>query len=387
VTRPAIIVLVLLGVAPAALGDDRFASVADVLTEKQLVWLAEKRETVTPPEGSAYRFLFKDVPGYEEVAVYYLMETVVVQNQRVRRLGRSPAAMRYVLVTGDLAAVRRHLGEAEFSKVARELMAAKRRNARAGVRIIRTLFDIGGHAPAKFFAERERHYNFETGLPLFDEWPEAWRTPSGRFTVSIEHAEITETPGKPVRIEGHQSFGYEFPVLDELLSAEQKRGLALVLAGTQPRTASVGFTVKNVRGLGDVQLFYLVRDGKPLPHPTAMTSRVRFTAKRFLEDPLALTRYLPPEGIAYLQKHIRESERAGKRLRAIEIVRMHFDIVTKDAPDAKATHDAFKRDVSRYSRAGAPLGLARWPEALRHPDGLFDVEHDRARVLWLKVED
>jgi len=356
----------------------------DVLTKPQLAYLRRRRAEVVPPPGSAYHFTFKEVPGYEEVTVYYLMATVKEAGQTRRRLAAHPSAMTYLLHVsrpGDLA---RHLDGDDFLKVSKQLLAAKASQGRdMTVRIQRTLFDIGGAPPSAFFENRETYYNFQIGRPIFGDWPEAFRRAAGRFTVSLEHASLTRGGTHRVKvIEGKQYFGYTFPVLGELLTGKQKDELENFVGRANPEHGAASVVVNDLKNLGEVTLHYVERDGKLLSHPSAMTSVVKLSAKRIRKEPFTLQKYLTPEGVAHLRKQVREGERTGRKLDGVEILRMHFDVVTKTEPDARKVHDEFKRDVGRYSHRGVLVRPDKWPEKFRRPDGLFDVERTLVRVTW-----
>jgi len=379
------VVLMLSASAAPATEDETISRLDAILTKPQLVYLARRRAEVVPPPGDAYYFTFKDVPGYREVTVYYLMRTVEEQQQRVRRLATLPSAVKYVLHTDKPGEIRRHIGGENFVTVMRELLAAKKPGGPPPtLRIQRTLFDIGGADRETFFKNREKYYEFQLGHPLFREWPAAYRTPSGQFTASIEHATITLGDGDDVKvIEGTQYFGYTFPALGDLLSDRQKAQLARHVARSNAADGWAPISLRGVKGLGDVTLTYLSSAGRVLPYPTAMVSKVRLSAEQLKKDPTLLRKHLAREGVEHLTKQIREGKRAGRRFRAVEILRTHFDVVTRTEPGAKAVHDAFKRDVRKYARHGVLVQPGAWPATLRRPDGIFDVEQAAVRVEWV----
>jgi len=254
------------------------------------------------------------------------------------------------------------------------------------VRIRRGLFDIGKASPAEFLKGRAEYYDSAGGQPLFDKWPAEFRRPVGRLTVSVVHTSIWRTAGKSEEvktIEARQFFGNVFPVLDESLTDEQKGKLADDLRRSNVREGVAAVELTGVGDFGTVTLDYLVRDGKALAHPTAMASRVRLTAKEISDDPLIVKKYLAPEGAAYLMKQIRDGEKAGRRLKAVEIARMHFDVVTKGEPGADAAHAEFKKDIQKYCRKDVFLRPETWPDRFRRPDGRFDMELASTSIIWL----
>lgn len=361
--------------------------IEDVLNSAQFAHIARRRTEITAPAGSAYRFTFEKGPEYELIEVYYLIEERRLRGRTVRNLERRPSAVVYVVTVPWNWEVKKHLTEKQTAAVLRQMLAVRKIEGHERmVRIRRVLFDIGRGTPGKFLKDRKLYYNSEHGRPLFDKWPRPWRTPSGELTVSIVQTSVLHVPagsyGVPA-VEAGQFFGYTFPVLDELLTEKQKDKLAEDVRRLNVQEGSAAVPVDDVKDFGNVKLHYLVRKGKPLGRPTAMESTVRLTAKQIQADPLILRKYLAPEGVAYLKKRIRAGERLGKKLKAVELVRMHLDVVTKGTPGAEAAHKEFKKEAQNYCRRDQLLKPRTWEDKFRRPDGKFDVELTSTRIFWL----
>ena len=363
--------------------------IEDVLTKPQVAYLKKRVPKVVPVTGEVYFFTFKEVPGYTEVTLYYLIRTVGKGGQIARVLAKRPSAMSYILHTSRAADLVKHLDGNDLAKVTREFLDGKARHGGdVSVRVQRTLFDIGGGPSAAFFDNREKYYNFEKGLPIFGDWPGSFRQPSGEFTLAMVHASIVRGPGDRIKIiQGTQYFGYEFPVLADLLTAKQKEGLKEFTSRANPKQGVVSPVLRDLKGFGQVKLHYIQRNRKLLEHPSAMASSVGISGEYIKKDPLVLRKYLAPEGVAHLKKRILTGERAGKKLAGVRIFRMHFDIITKAEPGAIKSHNEFKRDVGKYSRHDMLIRPDKWPEKYCKPDGLFDVEQTRVKVIWRVLKD
>jgi hypothetical protein len=154
---------------------------------------------------------------------------------------------------------------------------------------------------------------------------------------------ILRTPTQDENVKtvaARQFFGYVFPVLDEVLSAGQKQKVEATLS-----------------------------------------------LKEIKDDPLILRKYLAPEGVDYWMKLVKEGERAGKRLKAVEITKLYFDIAGADDPARPALVREFKEGINKFGAREGPIEPAAWPEKFRHPDGKFDVELAPVRVIWTITKD
>jgi len=122
--------LATLTVASAA-GDDRVSRLEDILTKPQIAYLARRVPQIISEPGPVYGFTFKEVPGYKEVTVYYLMEMRREKNQRVRRLKSSPSAVGYTLYTSGYTfpVLDELLSDAQKATLAEQV---KRANVRGG---------------------------------------------------------------------------------------------------------------------------------------------------------------------------------------------------------------------------------------------------------------
>ncbi|HUW55908.1 MAG TPA: hypothetical protein VMZ92_04685 [Planctomycetota bacterium] len=386
---PLLVVTLAVGTACAGEADvaEKPIGLEEILNTAQLAHIARRRNEITVPPGSAYRFTFDKGPYYERVEVYYLIEERRLRGETVRSLAQRPSALLYVVTVPWNWELRKHLSEKQVADVLRDMLATvKLEGHDRMVRIRRVLFDIGGGAADEFVKDRDQYWNNEHGRPLFDKWPHAWRTPSGQFTVSIAQTAVVHAPagsyGVPA-VEAGQFFGYTFPVLDELLTSGQKEKLAADVRRINVQEGSAAVPVEKVGDFGDVKLHFLMKAGKSPGRPTAMESTVSLTAKEMADDPLILRKYLAPEGVAHLKKRIRAGGRLGKKLKSVELVRMHFDVVTKGEPGADATHADFKRQVQNYCRRNTLLKPETWEDRFRRPDGTFDVELTSVRVFWL----
>jgi len=368
----------------------RLVRLEDVLNRKQLEHIAHRRGDIVVPPGSAYRFVFEKGPRYAKVEVYYLIGERQEGGRTVRYLASFPSAVIYDVYLKTPSELTRHLSGERLREVLKKLRAARQAGREdPAVRIRRALFDIGAGSPGAFLKSRDEYYNDLQGQPNFDSWPPAFRLPSGQFSVDIVQTDVTgadEAPQEVRRIEGRQFFGYMFPVLDDLLTGKQKEKLADDLGRSNVRDGAAHIEVEDVKDYGDVRITYLVRKDRALAHPTAMSSRVVLTAEQIREDPLVLRKYLPPEGVAHLTERIKTGEQRRRKVKAVEILRMHFDIVTRGEPQAQAVHDEFRKDIRSYCRRDVLLRPETWPDRFRRPDGIFDVELALTRIVWIVVK-
>jgi hypothetical protein len=145
--------------------------------------------------------------------------------------------------------------------------------------------------------------------------------------------------------------------------------------------------IDGVKGLGPATLYFRMSEGKPEERPAAMMSRATLSLKEIKDDPLILRKYLAPEGVDYWMKLVKEGERAGKRLKAVEITKLYFDIAGADDPARPALVREFKEGINKFGAREGPIEPAAWPEKFRHPDGKFDVELAPVRVIWTITKD
>jgi hypothetical protein len=318
--------------------------------------------------------------------VHYLVEERQEDARVVRRLAEHPSAVVYVLQAKRYSEMRRHLTEPQFAAALEQMLAIEKAgDSVRGVKIRRALFDVGAGTREEFLKARDDYYESIGGDVLFDKWPAEFRKPSGRLTASVVFTTISRSTEKSAEIKtiyAKQFFGYFFPVLDEVLTEGQKAKAAQDLRGSNVLDGSAAVAVDNLKDYGAVTLHYLMRDGKPLERPTAMTVRVTLTAKQIAEDPMIVRKHLAPAGADYLISQIREGEKAGQRLKSVEILRAMFDVCEKGKPDGDAAHAEFKKDIAGYCRQNTLIRPEAWPDRFRRPDGRFDVELTSTSIVW-----
>ena len=387
VTR-ALLILLTLAVcsAQAAAEEPAPLTLADVLSAQQIASIAARRNAGPPPPGDSFAFTFRDVPGYGNVDVHYLIETVGDGNRATLRLAEQPSAVVYVLQAKRYSEIRRHLSDAEFADVLEQMLAIEKAGDTVrGVKIRRALFDVGAAPAVDFLKGRRDYYDSARGTPLFEAWPAEFRKPAGKLAVSVVHTEIwrsNEKTPESKTLYAKQFFGYLFPVLDEILTPEQKAQLADGLRQTNVRTGPASIPIENVKDFGPVTVTYLIREDKPLAHPTAMTTRVTLGARDIAADPMLARKHLAPEGADYLLAQVRAGEKAGQKLQSVEIVRLMIDIVAKGTPAGDAAHAEFKRNLATYCRQDFLIRPETWPDKFLHPDGKFDVELTTTSISW-----
>ncbi len=361
-------------------------TLADILSPQQTAVIDSRRAAGPPPPGDSVVFTFKDVPSYGNVEVHFLIDELREGARTVRRLAPHPSAVVYVLQAKRYSDIRAHLSEAEFADVLEQMLAVEKAGDTVrGVKIRRALFDIGDAAPADFLKDRAGYYDSARGKPLFERWPEAFRKPSGALGASVVHTEIWRSGEKTPAVKtlyAKQFFGYLFPVLHETLTPEQKERLADELRRSNVRDGEASVTLDDVHDCGRVTISYLVRDGAPLAHPTAMVLRVTLSARAIADDPMVVRKHLAPEGANYLLGQVRAGEKAGGKLQSVEITRVLVDITAKGTPEGDAAHTEFKKNIAAYVRQDFLIRPEMWPDRFRKPDGKFDVELTTTAVTW-----
>lgn len=374
----------------SAFGDDITkyapATLADILSPAQIKSIDRRRDAAPAPAGVEYVFTFRNLLNYGNVEVHYLIEEHNEDARIVRRLAAQPSALVYVLQAKRYSDIRAHLTEPEFADVLEQMLAAEKAGDTVrGVKIRRALFDVGQAQPTDFLRDRRRYYDGARGAVAFDRWPEEFRKPTGQFNASIVHTEVWRSAEKSPQIKtlyAKQFFGYLFPVLDEALTPDQRDQIATELKRSNVRTGPVTLALDDVKDYGRVTITYLLTDGVPLPHATAMTSRVTLNAAQLSADPMLVRKFLAPAGANYLVEQVRAGEKAGQKFQSVEIVRILVDVAAKGTPEGDAAAAEFRRNITTYCRQDFLIRPESWPERFRKPDGKFDVELATTSISW-----